>query len=116
MDAIIIFGNVPTLWPLFRWIAGRVQSMSGGTGDDSYNVYQNASNNLNTIGGSEAFALKDVSNKSKDRGGKVSGPTTRALQDLDDMRTAMEHEDSEGSETGIVTHGRMELPVELPKR
>jgi hypothetical protein len=94
MDAIIIFGNIPTLWPFFRWCTGKIQSRSGAS---SYGVYKNASSQPENGGGSEAFVLKGVSSN------KRSGPTTRALQELDELQTTRTPEPSDGSsETEIV--------------
>lgn len=94
MDVIIILGNIPTLWPLLRWFTGKIQSRGG---DQAYGLYQNTTSQPRHVAGSDAFELKDVSNKG-------SGPVTRALQEVDNLQTARARtpDGSEGSETEMV--------------
>ncbi|XXH05560.1 hypothetical protein Hte_011992 [Hypoxylon texense] len=74
MDVIIIVGTIPALWPLLKF----VRRPGGG----SYGPYKNASSNPEQIEGSEAYQLENSKNS------KVKqGPITRALQELDELRT-----------------------------
>ncbi|ETS73454.1 hypothetical protein PFICI_14400 [Pestalotiopsis fici W106-1] len=94
MDVIIIFGNIPTLWPMFRWAANKVKSRSRGM---SHGVYQNTSSHPDIMDGVDAFELRDTS-------GKGSGPATRALEELDNMCTARTRtpDGSDGSASSII--------------
>ncbi|KAI1810419.1 hypothetical protein GGS20DRAFT_567629 [Poronia punctata] len=72
MDLIIIFGTIPTLWPLIRRFVGKNK-------DSQYesDPYRNAHQSPDHPSGTEAYQLS--SNKS------VAGEFTRALREVDDM-------------------------------
>lgn len=76
MDAIIIFGTIPTLWPLKKVFSGKLSRGSG---------IQGAQDNVTSIHdhlyGIEAYQLLDQ------RKPRKAGPATRALEELDNMRT-----------------------------
>ncbi|KAI1378728.1 hypothetical protein F4677DRAFT_443216 [Hypoxylon crocopeplum] len=79
MDVIIIVGTIPALWPLLKYFRKR----NGGSGSGSgYGPYKNAVGNPEHVQGSEAYQLSNSKN-SKLR----HGPITRALQEVDDLRT-----------------------------
>lgn len=75
MDAIIIFGTIPTLWPLTRSFSGKR------SGSDEFGPYQNATRASDHPNGTEAYRLSDRKKSRK------TGPATRALEELDDMVT-----------------------------
>jgi len=72
MDLIIIFGTIPTLWPLVR-------RMLGLNKESRYDnePYRNASRNPDRPNGTEAYRLS--SNRSH------AGEFTRALREVDEM-------------------------------
>lgn len=76
MDAIIIFGAIPTLWPLKKVFSGK---LSRGSGDQG--AHDNATSIHDHPYGTEAYQLLDQ------RKPRKMGPATRALEELDDMRT-----------------------------
>lgn len=76
MDAILIFGTVPTLWPLKNVFSGRFSRGSGNQG-----AYNNATSTQDHPHGTEAYRLLDQGRAHK------GGPATRALEELDNMRT-----------------------------
>ena len=73
MDAIIIVGTIPTLWPVLRQIAGGI-----GSGRGTW-PYRNASDAPEQPGDSESHEL------SSSRKQLVGGPATRALREVDGM-------------------------------
>lgn len=76
MDAIIIFGTIPTLWPLKKVFSGKLSRGSGNQG-----AFNNATSIHDHPYGTEAYELIDQ------RKPRKMGPATRALEELDNMRT-----------------------------
>ncbi|KAI1392810.1 uncharacterized protein F4822DRAFT_141699 [Hypoxylon trugodes] len=79
MDVLTIVGTAPALWPLFKIFASR-----NGSYGSNYGPYKNASGHPEPLEGSEAFQL------SNSKSSKIRGPATRALQEVDDMRTKVD--------------------------
>ncbi|KAI1774670.1 hypothetical protein F4818DRAFT_452150 [Hypoxylon cercidicola] len=75
MDVIIIVGTIPALWPLLKFLRRR------GTSREC-SPYKNASSNVEHVEGSDAYQLEN-SNSTKAK----PGPVSRALQELDELRT-----------------------------
>ncbi|KAK6858358.1 hypothetical protein PG995_006057 [Apiospora arundinis] len=77
MDAIIIAGTIPALWPILKMFAKKT-----GSSGESYGPYKNASASLARPGGSESYQLPESRGK-----GSGSGPMTRALQEVDELES-----------------------------
>lgn len=78
MDAIIICGTIPTLWPLMKMCSGKFVSSSR-----NFARYDDVQSPPDAEYGTEAFQLSDERPKRK------AGPATRALEELDNMRTTI---------------------------
>lgn len=76
MDAVIVFGTIPTLWPLKKVFTGKFSRGSGNQG-----AYDNATSLQDHPYGTEAYELLDQ------RRPRKAGPATRALEEVDAMRT-----------------------------
>lgn len=77
MDAIIIAGTIPALWPVLKLFAKKT-----GSSGDSYGPYKNASTSSARPGGSESYRLPESRSK-----GTGPGPVTRALQEVDELES-----------------------------
>lgn len=71
MDAVIICGTIPTLWPLKKMLSSKFRSSS-----KDFAPYQNIQNAPDEEYGTDAIHRK-------------AGPATRALEELDNMRTTV---------------------------
>jgi hypothetical protein len=78
MDAVIIFGTIPTLWPLLKIFSGKCVIRSR-----NFAQYEQVPNALDHEDGAEAFQLTD------ERPNRIAGPATRLLQEVDGMRTTV---------------------------
>lgn len=78
MDAVIICGTIPTLWPLMKMASSKFMSSS-----KDFAPYDNIRNAPDEEYGTEPFQLSDERPKRK------AGPATRALEELDNMRTTI---------------------------
>lgn len=77
MDAIIIFGTIPTLWPLLKVFFGNCITRS-----NNHALYEQIQKEPDDEYEAEAFQLVDrVSNRR-------AGPVTRLLEEVDGMRTS----------------------------
>lgn len=74
MDAIIVFGTIPTLWPLLRLFSGKCVIRPGKVAP-----YERIQNTLDYEDGAEPFQLSDR------RRNRTPGPATRVLEELDSM-------------------------------
>lgn len=78
MDAIIIFGTIPTLWPLLKIFSGKCIIRSR-----NITLYEQIQNDLDHEDGAEGFQLSD------ERPHRIAGPATRLLEEVDGMRTTI---------------------------
>lgn len=74
MDAIIIFGTIPTLWPLWKIFSGKCIIRPR-----KIVLYERIQNPLDYENGPEALQLTDW------RANRTPGPATRLLEELDGM-------------------------------
>lgn len=77
MDAIIIFGTIPTLWPLLKVFSGNCITRS-----KNLALYEQIQNGPDDEYEAEAFQLGDL------RPNRRAGPVTRLLEEVDGMRTS----------------------------
>lgn len=77
MDSVIIFGTIPTLWPLKRVLADKFHECSTCSNQRAYNDTTNTGDDPY---GSDAYELLE-------QRPRRAGPATRALEELDNMRT-----------------------------